>query len=471
MNTKARKIIRALLFCLLLGIFGFALWVAILWMRMERDDRLARVEIQKKLDAIRAAGEPLTAEDMARLYPDPPPEHDAALLLKPALAALSVPKYSTNLPFFGGDFLSTGAAPLKKPMLDEMQLWVDKNQKAFDSVSFEGLKGSWIGCSFQNGFTNLVSEPISEIISLAKLLCVNAAFVAESRQPGAAAQSLIKALAIGNTCRNDLMLHGLIRIVTEQEVCRTLNRVLNRTELADSDLEAISDGLISTNLGTFKECLINERAFGMFHARKFQSLAEQAANRPSSILGRPIRLFQARLLYRDQDLLNYLEVYERRFAMVALPLSNAIPAIQTSKHAAKIFSENLPIKFFSIFLNMFKKDRFSFLSVLAPRIDTRFLSEAESVAEIRATRVAIAIERWRLAHNDSVPDSLTELVPDYLPAITTDPFDEQPMRYKKHDRGYVVYSIGKDFIDDGGKEKPDNAKDSDHYDITFTVDR
>lgn len=40
-------------------------------------------------------------------------------------------------------------------------------------------------------------------------------------------------------------------------------------------------------------------------------------------------------------------------------------------------------------------------------------------------------------------------------------------------KGYVVYSVGVDGEDNGGREKPINAKSSDktHYDITFTVER
>ena len=101
----------------------------------------------------------------------------------------------------------------------------------------------------------------------------------------------------------------------------------------------------------------------------------------------------------------------------------------------------------------------------------RLLSEASLVAQVRATRTAIAVERWRLAHNSDLPDSLAQLVPDFLPLVPPDPFDGQPLRYKKLARGYVVYSVGPDFTDDGGKEKPANASDSAHYDITFTVER
>jgi hypothetical protein len=44
------------------------------------------------------------------------------------------------------------------------------------------------------------------------------------------------------------------------------------------------------------------------------------------------------------------------------------------------------------------------------------------------------------------------------------PFDGQPLRYRKQDAGYVLYSIGPDLKDDGGK--PMNGKGGD---IVFTV--
>ena len=150
MKAKSRKILRVSFYCVLACIVVVALSVGVLWWKMIRDDRIARVEIQKRLDAIRAAGQPLTAQDLAKLYPDPLPEHDAVLLLKPALAALVVPEDSTNLPFFGGDDWPRGTAPIAKPVLDEMQVWMDKNQKAFDSIQMEKLNGAWIGCSFAN---------------------------------------------------------------------------------------------------------------------------------------------------------------------------------------------------------------------------------------------------------------------------------------------------------------------------------
>ncbi len=71
-----------------------------------------------------------------------------------------------------------------------------------------------------------------------------------------------------------------------------------------------------------------------------------------------------------------------------------------------------------------------------------------------------------------LPDVLTDLVPAYLDTVPTDPFDGNEMRYKKLEAGFVVYSIGEDLSDDGGKEKPPRrTKESPNWDVTFIVER
>jgi hypothetical protein len=70
-------------------------------------------------------------------------------------------------------------------------------------------------------------------------------------------------------------------------------------------------------------------------------------------------------------------------------------------------------------------------------------------ALLRCAVVALAAERYRLAHGDW-PRSLTDLVPAYLPAVPLDPFDGQPLRYRRTGTGAVIYSVGEDGRDDGG---------------------
>jgi hypothetical protein len=59
---------------------------------------------------------------------------------------------------------------------------------------------------------------------------------------------------------------------------------------------------------------------------------------------------------------------------------------------------------------------------------------------------------------------LSELTPNYLDATLTDPFDGQPLRYRKQGAGYVLYSIGPDLKDNSGERM--TAKGGD---LVFTV--
>jgi hypothetical protein len=49
------------------------------------------------------------------------------------------------------------------------------------------------------------------------------------------------------------------------------------------------------------------------------------------------------------------------------------------------------------------------------------------------------------------PDSLEDLVPNYLPAIPIDPYSNQPLKYRPEPMGFVLYSVGDDGIDNGGR--------------------
>ncbi len=50
--------------------------------------------------------------------------------------------------------------------------------------------------------------------------------------------------------------------------------------------------------------------------------------------------------------------------------------------------------------------------------------------------------------NGRLPETLGELVPEYLDDVPRDDFDGEPLRYDRDKK--VVYSVGEDLTDDGG---------------------
>ncbi len=70
---------------------------------------------------------------------------------------------------------------------------------------------------------------------------------------------------------------------------------------------------------------------------------------------------------------------------------------------------------------------------------------------------AIGLARFKLAQN-RYPDKLDELVPRFLDAVPVDLFNSKPIIYKRTADGYLLYSVGVNGKDDGGRtsrESPD----------------
>src|SRR5262249_12406066 len=62
-------------------------------------------------------------------------------------------------------------------------------------------------------------------------------------------------------------------------------------------------------------------------------------------------------------------------------------------------------------------------------------------AELLAASTAIACERFRQT-SGRWPETLDEIPKTILPEIRTDPFDGQPLRYRRFEDGIAVYSVG-----------------------------
>jgi hypothetical protein len=71
-------------------------------------------------------------------------------------------------------------------------------------------------------------------------------------------------------------------------------------------------------------------------------------------------------------------------------------------------------------------------------------------AWLRCAYVGLAVERYRQAHH-RWPDSLAALAPEFLHDLPSDPYNGSPLKYRRLDDGVVIYSVGPDGQDDGGK--------------------
>jgi hypothetical protein len=76
---------------------------------------------------------------------------------------------------------------------------------------------------------------------------------------------------------------------------------------------------------------------------------------------------------------------------------------------------------------------------------------AQLQCQIDLARVAIALERYRLAHGN-YPETIDVLAPKFISEIPHDVINGQPLHYRRTEGGrFVLYSVGWNEMDDGGQ--------------------
>jgi len=90
------------------------------------------------------------------------------------------------------------------------------------------------------------------------------------------------------------------------------------------------------------------------------------------------------------------------------------------------------------------------IMIMMPSLSRASVIAERGTQERDATLAALACELYR-RRTGHWPASLAELAPRYLPAVPLDRFDGQPLRYRMADGYAVIYSVGWDRDDDGGR--------------------
>ena len=76
-------------------------------------------------------------------------------------------------------------------------------------------------------------------------------------------------------------------------------------------------------------------------------------------------------------------------------------------------------------------------------------SQSENLAHL-----AFALAIYRAEHGQ-YPDRLDALVPKYAPEVPRDRFAGEPLRYRRTGADYILYSVGENGRDDGGRRAGD----------------
>lgn len=92
------------------------------------------------------------------------------------------------------------------------------------------------------------------------------------------------------------------------------------------------------------------------------------------------------------------------------------------------------------------------ISLLAPALREPIDASERDQANLTLTKTAAALALYRIEHG-SYPAGLDDLVAaGALPELPIDPFTQSPLNYERRDKGYLLYSLGKNRADDEGSD-------------------
>ena len=427
-----------------------------------------RKEVNARVAAIRAAGLPTNWEEQNQWYPDVPTNENAAFIYTNAFAHIDSNSIPPSLPEF---LMPRRGLPLTNELRTLAPAALQANRAALElAYQAAALPKSRYPVDFRAGADTLLPH-LGRLKALARLLDFEAFFKAEAGDAAGAARAVEASLATARSLDNEpALISQLVAISLRTLACQSLERVLCRTPLSDAQLSNLVRSLAEADATNhIITGLIGDRAQGMEYIRLAQDdvrrlieisnqnkLEEEKASVPPVNPGPTWKLIG--LFERDRAF--YLRAMETNLLIAATPP----PAcLDMTNQTEQIWAEC-------------EKGHYLISGLFLPAGSRAVAKDVTCCATLRTAQTALAIERWRAAHAGALPDSLDVLVPAFLPSVPRDPFDGQPLRFKRLPRGYVVYSIGPDRRDDGGLEKPPyhpkmKLEDREKFDILFTVDR
>ena len=415
-----------------------------------------RSKLRSKIDAIRAAGYPVTCEELDQWYSIPETAENAAYIILDAFEFYQKPQDSKLLPLLGKAELPARNIPLSEETKNIIAQYLSDNQKTLEllheAATFEHSR---YPIDLSLGLGTLVPN-LQDLRQSVKLLNLEAMIHAEKNESQPATQSLIAGLGIANSLSEEpIIVSQLVRISCQALTVSILERVINRTDFTDEQLVELGrDFTNSQNLSGISRAFVGERC-------QLLSVFEDPTILTPELFGgktlpAPILELYKALGLADRDAIVYLDLMNDYIETTQLPLHQRQRAAGTIEAKLKATSK------VHILLHKFM-----------PAFSRVITLEIRAIAQLRTARVGLAVQRYRLA-TGHLPDALADLVPTYLDAVPEDPFDGRELRYEKLETGFVVYSVGEDRRDDGGTERlptGEKKKAPSSWDITFIVER
>jgi len=323
--------------------------------------------------------------------------------------------------------------------------WLDQNAPAVAALR-EGAKKD--DCMFlllkepDVPMMNLLLPHLSTMRSLARLLVIQGKYLESQGKYREALDNYLLIARMGyHVSKEPILISGLVGVACDSIAARAIEGCLLRNRLDAATLSYLRDrsGVVGATAKNYENAISGERTFSL-------SAVDDLFRHPeilSWFLGSEgqrvpeLKQVVARGLIHLPGLRALMKTDIRRY-WDYMDNWNKLP-----DHVAARPENNLQDRIVD------ELPAWSLGKMLLPALSKARLAFVRTKAIKAVLTAELALEIYR-DNSRSYPQNLDE-VKRIFPDIPLDPFTNEPLKYRRTDKGYVVYSVGENLTDDGGE--------------------
>lgn len=432
-------------------------------------DRSAKNQLNRQIADARARGEPMSADDLNAALSGTPAEQNPAVILLNETAcfrrAEKLPEdVQKHLPIIGRPAILATGVPLSDEQRRAIHAYLASNESEFypspeqvdrdvsalgenddiaanrtlkelrkDMLTLLAMPGGCLEFPAVSPMIDMQTPELTQIRAICKFFSVSCLKHIDEGEMAESLRDIRAHLVLARYLDSHYpsVIQTLVRLAIEALAMDMIERAVNRTLL---DADAIA--LIESELKEIETTPDLQRAF-MWERVMFLDTFEWVKANGGIGIQAPgtSNLLKILPVLPSQDVSSGVRFLTRYIAAAENPTPGSFKVM----NEVETEREDLP-------------KYYLFTRILLPSLSRSLALWLRGIGSKRAMIAALACERYRMA-NSEWPESLIDLVPDYLTAVPVDPFDGAPIRYAVTSEGIAIWCIGEDLKDDGGEIK------------------